>query len=66
MPAVILVGVGGKGIFTPQILCCLDLFCYHAQEYYLLQQTKLAGRVYIAEKVFCCVGPVIKQGLFKS
>lgn len=62
MPAIILVGVGGEGIFTPQILCCLELFCYRAQAHYLLQKAKLAGREYEAEKLFCCVGPVIKQG----
>lgn len=60
---VILVGVGGGGVFTPQILCCSELFCYCAQAHYPLQKTKLAGRICEAEKFFCCVGLVIKQGL---
>lgn len=57
-------GVGGGGVFTPQVLCCLELFCYCAQADYLLQKTELAGRVYEAEKLSCCVGPVTKQGFF--
>lgn len=60
MPAVILAGVGGVGVFASQIWCCLGLFCEHTQAYYLLQKVKLAVR-YRKQKN-CCVGFVTVQG----